>query len=994
MSTLPKPSAPVLRKRLLLIVKLVVSFGILGFVYWKLISTTGSQELWARIKGLAWGWLGVGIVAQLVAMSCSILRWQRLLIGQGIHAPLRHLLGTFMIGRFFAELAPGGWTGLNGYRIYDIAKRTGKIARASATIGIEMVLGWLSFSAVVVAGSVYGVRFMGVTGVVVVDLFFVSLIVLALLLTSRPVLFRHLAQRLPGKLAGQLRTTTDAVCAYEGKSGLLVQAALLGVGTHFFRAFIYISAARALAADLSVGEVLFGSSLQVFATFLPASVNGIGLREATAVALYTRGGIPESTAVLIPTLGFLLELALSSLGGIVFLSRRDHYQVAIRVDYAEHEDQVRSEIPPVPESEWPRTGRGTLLGLGAGLLAGAALGCSEVLLVLGGAHHPGSLRWTLLPYGVLTYALPLAALGAALGALSSWTGRLVQRKAQPPALAYARGAACLFASMALAVGSFRLRRDVFHEELRWASGPGLLVLLGCIASALVVYALAAALLRALTTRRFGAWLLRPWGTPLLVAGIGLGLAGLSLAHGDPPPPPLAARPPAAAGANNVLFVVVDTLRADHLPSYGYRAGHTPALDQLAADAVRFEAAYANASWTRPSFASILTGRFAASHRTMAKSDALPDELVTLPEALRDGGYHTFGVVTNFNIAPFFNFDQGFDRYTYLAPDFVLGADDASAKLLLVQALRQLIETTRAKRGQVPVGSAYRDAAELNRALLAHLNEPARGPFFLFAAYMDPHDPYYAHPYNGTAYSRAAHPRPKPEEAAGLVRLYDGEITYWDEHFGALLAALKHRGLYDDMTIVVTSDHGEEFNEHGGFWHGATLYDEALHVPLFVKLPQNQLRGSVVRHFVQSIDLMPSVLGLSGLPIPAGVQGQDVFSGHESVFAEESHEGNVLSAVRVLRGGSAVKLIRSNPDNPRHLAPSELYQLDRDPHEQVNVASEEPDLARVLDTTLSTQADDAARGRATPRKVDPNRDPTAVERLRALGYAGGDKPEGL
>jgi arylsulfatase A-like enzyme/uncharacterized membrane protein YbhN (UPF0104 family) len=976
------------RKRLLFVAKLLVSLGLFTALYWNVIARQGADELRARIASVSLGWLAFGFVAQLAAVGCSVLRWQRLLIGQGIHAPLRHLLGSFMIGRFFGELAPGGWTGLNGYRIYDIATRTGKLARASACIGIEMVIGWLSFGAIVVLGSFFGVRFIGARGVAIIDAFFLCLMALALALVVKPALFRKAAARLPPELAGRLRTTVDAVCAYDGEGRLVAQAALLGFGTHFFRAFIYVAAAHALAASLSVGEVFFGTSLQVFATLLPASVNGIGLREATAVALYTRGGVAESTAVLIPTLGFMLEMALSSLGGVVFLLRRVGYSAHIRVDYAEHEQRVHAELPSVPRARWPRVGRGFMLGLGAGLLAGAAIGCSEGWLVLrGSAAAPD---YGVLLYGACAYALLSSAIGAGLGTFSALLGRVMHREAMAEAGAYARGAAFLFASIALALGAFRVRRDVFHEELAWKSPQGLAVLAACALAALLAYVLASALLHRLARARAGAWLLEPWGSPLLFVVCLLPLTAASLLQARPSDAPLVARPAPPPGAGNILFIVVDTLRADHLPSYGYRKLATPNLDRFARDAIRFDAAFANASWTRPSFASILTGRYAASHRTMAKGDALPDALTTLPEALRSGGYRTLGVVTNYNIAPFFNFDQGFDHYSYLEPNFVLGANDTAAKLLLVQALRQAIETARAKSGRVEVGSAYQDAETVNRELFKTLDRAPPRPFFLFVAYMDPHDPYYPHPYDGTAYARAAHHEPDPSEAPGLIRLYDGEIHYWDEQLGKLLDELQRRGLYDDLTIVLTADHGEEFQEHGGFWHGMTLYDEALHVPLFVKLPHAQRHGEVVQHFTQSIDLMPSLLKLAGLPIPEGVQGQDLFEPHERVFAEESQEGNVLQALRLQRAGSVLKLIDANAGNPRGLPVRELFRVDQDPGEQVDVSRDEPELTDWAQAELDQQRADAARGHVAGRSVDVAADVTSAERLRALGYAGGDK----
>src|SRR5690606_14855432 len=145
----------------------------------------------------------------------------------------------------------------------------------------------------------------------------------------------------------------------------------------------------------------------------------------------------------------------------------------------------------------------------------------------------------------------------------------------------------------------------------------------------------------------------------------------------------------------------------------YTAGKTPRLDAFARDAVRFEQAYANASWTRPSFASLMTGRYASSHGVMSKAASLPDEAVTVAEAFGEAGYHTGGIVTNYNVAPFFNFDQGFDEYHYLAPNFLFGASDTSAKLSALQILRRVDEKARAALGRTEPGSAYQDAPTVN-----------------------------------------------------------------------------------------------------------------------------------------------------------------------------------------------------------------------------------------------------------------------------------------
>jgi hypothetical protein len=170
-----------------------------------------------------------------------------------------------MIGRFFGAFTPGGWTGLGGYRIYDIAKHTGKTARSAASIGVEMLLGQLAFGAVVIAGSLFGIEVIGLRGVILVDLFFAGLIAAAILLISKPALFRKLAALTPGFVRSRLQTSLDAVCAYEGKGALVTGAALLGMGTHAFNNLIYVCTAHALGVDLGMGQVFFVSAMQIFA---------------------------------------------------------------------------------------------------------------------------------------------------------------------------------------------------------------------------------------------------------------------------------------------------------------------------------------------------------------------------------------------------------------------------------------------------------------------------------------------------------------------------------------------------------------------------------------------------------------------------------------------------------------------------------------------------------------------------------------------------------
>jgi len=624
-------------------------------------------------------------------------------------------------------------------------------------------------------------------------------------------------------------------------------------------------------------------------------------------------------------------------------------------------------------------------GASAGLCAGVALGLSEAAAVLWAAAPPRDL--SVLPYAAVTYGAACAVAGVVLALATSVAGRLLRRDPAEPLRVFAFVGALLFASLGFVIARFRIFRDVFLENLPAGSTKGLMVQAGLFAAAVLVFLVGRAAARLLVGRTPARMLLRAWGSPLVFGGVAA--LCFAAAHlGAPADAKADGHRRAGSGDKpNVVMIVVDTLRADHLGTYGYTTRRTsPNLDAFARDAVRFDHAFSQASWTRPSFASILTGRYPSSHRTVFKPDVLPDAVDTLPEVLSGQGYATAGFVTNFNVAPYFNFGQGFDEYHYLEPELVLWANDTASRLSLYSIVRLVSERFLSQ--NLRVENYYQDAKAVGRSVDDWLDRKPDGPFFLFVGYMDPHDPYFAHPYDGTAVARVAMPRPAPSHAARLEALYDGEIRYWDQHFGRLIANLKRRGLYDDTMIVVTSDHGEEFGEHGGFWHGTTLYDEQVHVPLVVRMPRGELSGTTLTDWVRHVDLAPTILRIAGGRAPEGMQGGDIFSaGRRPVFAEEDHEGNRIVSVRVPgeSGQSDYKLIVANEGNPRGLPGTELFDVARDPAERRNLAAREREhLARTraaLEQSLRSSAEGAVDAQTHAL------DESATERLRSLGYAG-------
>jgi arylsulfatase A-like enzyme len=326
---------------------------------------------------------------------------------------------------------------------------------------------------------------------------------------------------------------------------------------------------------------------------------------------------------------------------------------------------------------------------------------------------------------------------------------------------------------------------------------------------------------------------------------------------------------------------------------------------------------------------------------MSKPSSLSDEITTVAEAFQQHGYATGGIVSNINLAESFGFHQGFDEYHYLGPDYLFGAQESSSKLILYQLGRTIF--FKFKEG-LRFGDFYQDSQVVNEVAFDWLSRNEAARFFLFLHYMDPHDPYFEHPYSGHGIARAANQHPAADRANEMARLYRGEIEYLDASFGKLIAELQRLDLYDDMLIALVADHGEEFQEHGGWWHGTTLFEEQIHVPLLVKWPAGaRAVGADARaHVARLIDVAPTLLAQAGAEVPEDMQGVDLASDFTARterdrvhFAEEDHEGNVLRAIRT----ESWKLIEANTGNPRGLPERALYDIARDRDEARNVYEE-------------------------------------------------------
>ncbi len=481
----------------------------------------------------------------------------------------------------------------------------------------------------------------------------------------------------------------------------------------------------------------------------------------------------------------------------------------------------------------------------------------------------------------------------------------------------------------------------------------------------------------------------------------------------------AARPPPAR--DNIILIVIDTCRADSLGCYGSNAGATPNLDKLAADAVRFDQAFGHAPWTLPSVVSLLTSTYPTIHGALGKQwkmDRFTKVREGIPsgaEALRSAGFRTHAIVNAVFLDPALGLARGFDTYDF----------DPATNVKVRRADRcvdRALELLRQNRGE-------------RNFLLLHV--------------FDPHLRYDPPPewrrlfvgdYSGP-YSRM-HPRqldvqvsqmmpshtgtpggeliPSPPEQRFLRQLHLAEVAFVDAQLGRLFDVLRTEGMYDRSTIVVTTDHGEEFWDHGRFEHGHSLYDELIRLPLIIKpsgrgseatmsgaAREGARSGRVVGEQVRQIDIMPTLLELAGVERPATFMGES-FAGAlapqprpiqpRDVYSEEPHYQNFdfphgqQSSPRFYN-----ELISLRADGYKYIidlstGTRELYHVAVDPGETRNLADEQPQKAAAMCERLipfATELLKRAEGLPPASLFDMHKD--YFDTLKALGYAGPPPP---
>jgi arylsulfatase A-like enzyme len=458
-------------------------------------------------------------------------------------------------------------------------------------------------------------------------------------------------------------------------------------------------------------------------------------------------------------------------------------------------------------------------------------------------------------------------------------------------------------------------------------------------------------------------------------------------------PPMALLRSDLQGRPNLVLITIDTLRADRLSCYGYDRIATEGMDRLAAEGVLFEDAQVQSPWTLSSLASILTSTYPSVNGVLTGLNRLDEARVTLAEVLREKGYVTQAIVTNGWLETNFGLNQGFEGYYH--------PDDYFATYRFRGLIGERI-ARRFLREKMEMTNRHR-AEHLSDRAVQWLRSHRDQNFFLWLHYIDPHDPYAPPPpYNkiwdadyqgrwrestGVIFNLRIGQVLTAEEMTHIEALYDGEVAYCDAHVARVLAELDSLGLTANTLVVLTSDHGEEFWDHGGVMHGHTLYDECVRVPLLMRFPDRLPAGVRMENRVQLLDLTPTVCDLLNVHPPPEAQGR---SFKPQLLGEPAAEEPVFTEALLYFGekksvqAGPFKLVKTFATD-RY----ELYDAERDPQETANLAALRPalvdSLARVLEAWQDSSGVLRERLPKTAGGSQAVIDPDLEARLKAMGY---------
>lgn len=439
----------------------------------------------------------------------------------------------------------------------------------------------------------------------------------------------------------------------------------------------------------------------------------------------------------------------------------------------------------------------------------------------------------------------------------------------------------------------------------------------------------------------------------------------------------------------VILIVIDALRADSLSCYGSECVSTPNIDALGADGILFERAYSSSSWTVPSVSSILTGVSPWTHQVLNSRYSIPEKCETFAERMKEAGYLTGAIGHNPHLHKN-GYQQGFVYYDFYSKSGGLPLDRI---LWLVWPERfSLVSST----------------SRLTKLAQELMEKWTNKDTFLWLHYFDPHNPY-TPPSEYLGNQKQIVPMKNRMEELKMIKrktltvlekerfrkLYEGEVRYVDAEVGELLNYLKSQGLYENSLIVLTSDHGEEFWEHGGYYHGRTLYNESLRVPLIIKLPNSEVKGRV-SEAVSNECILPTVLelcrigydsaGMSGDSLSHLWSGESMDERQKALFSKAPH-GDRNCEMVLFENRKYIRWPSSGKE--------EFYDLEKDPHELENLFEQKKQEVVQAKKLLREWAEDAERirkyyGFQVAEKVEL--DAQTLKQLRTLGYVDDDVAE--
>jgi arylsulfatase A-like enzyme len=491
---------------------------------------------------------------------------------------------------------------------------------------------------------------------------------------------------------------------------------------------------------------------------------------------------------------------------------------------------------PAPVSSSKNLRHTLAISASLGLLAGFAEGILGLTLF---HYHAPAILCATLPADLALFLL--------LGFVLWLIARLLRRRLPPALTLFVLGLVLLYYLPTMETGSISFKI--------------LILIAASIVSFLVAAALHARRQPSLATAgRSFRWL----GSLALICVIAVPLAGSWAEHRA-----LSSLPAISPGAPNVVLVIIDTLRADHLSVYGYHRPTSPQIDRLASQGTLFDLAISPSSWTLASHASMMTGTYAHVHHTDTVKRELPPRLPTLGSVLEQEGYRTAAFSAN---TFFFSRRHGFGKGFIHFGDFFQSPAEALAQVHYIAAADRFLIRRHWRENFL----GRQTAADINRAAL-HWIDAGHHPFFLALNYLDVHDPYKAtqpwrhrfskrlDPGGRVDISENMIPHLTPAQMQDEINAYDGGIAYADDQLGKLIDALARRGLLANTLLVVTSDHGEAFGEHGLVAHANALYFPLIHVPLLFRWPGHLPAGVRVARPVSTKNIGATILALLHSP---------------------------------------------------------------------------------------------------------------------------------